>query len=117
MRHRHHRSGAVLLAVFGLLERTGHAFVAPSLRPSSANRRWVFHDNSRCHHAQQQRPQAGALSMAWSAEERMEIIEGLADWQERDIDGVGAADVKILTESSPTAGTQVPPQMHTGNAF
>lgn len=55
--------------------------------------------------------------MAWSAEERMEIIEGLADWQERDIDGVGAADVKILTESSPTAGTQVPPQMHTGSAF
>lgn len=42
--------------------------------------------------------------MAWSAEERTEIIGALADWQERDPDGVGAADIKILTESSPTAG-------------
>eukprot|EP00752_Nemacystus_decipiens_P010604 g9442.t1 len=41
--------------------------------------------------------------MAWSAEERMEIIQDLSDWQERDIDGVGAADIKVLTESSPTA--------------
>lgn len=55
--------------------------------------------------------------MAWSAEERMEIIEGLADWQERDVDGVWEADVKILTESSPTAGTQVQLQMHTGRVW
>ncbi|CAM9383038.1 unnamed protein product [Scytosiphon promiscuus] len=41
--------------------------------------------------------------MAWSAEERTEILRGLADWQERDVDGIGAADVKILKESSPTA--------------
>lgn len=52
--------------------------------------------------------------MVWSAEERMEIKQGLADWQERDVDGVGAADIKILTESSPTAGTSVRLQMATG---
>lgn len=52
--------------------------------------------------------------MAWSAEERTEIIQGLADWQERDVDGIGAADVKILTESSPTAGTYTGSTADTG---
>eukprot|EP00903_Cladosiphon_okamuranus_P009404 g8968.t1 len=101
MRHRHHRSGAVLLAGFGLLESTGYAFVAPPPRPSP-NFPW-FHDLAANAVYPGQQHRAGALSMAWSAEERTEIIQGLADWQERDVDGVGAADVKILTESSPTA--------------
>jgi len=88
MKHRH----LGLLASYGLLAREGFAFLAPSPRSPSAHRRGTDHHDS------------PALSMAWSAEERTEILRGLVDWQERDLEGVGAAGVKILTESSPTAG-------------
>ena len=97
-----------LLAWCGLLARSGFAFLGSS--PSAHRRQAVHHhdSNSRFGRAASQRPPgAAALSMAWSAEERTEILRGLVDWQERDLDGVGAAGVKILTESAPTAGLKV----------
>lgn len=97
MKRRQAYSSAVLIAGHGLLASPSQAFVAPSPCSSSANR----------HERHQHRVSINAntaLSMAWGPAEKAEILSGLVDWQERDVDGVGAADVQILTESSPTAG-------------
>lgn len=47
------------------------------------------------------------MSMSsWTPDERVEILRDLAEWQERD-EAIGAAGIKILSESSPTAGTTI----------
>ncbi|CAM9099157.1 unnamed protein product [Ectocarpus sp. 4 AP-2014] len=95
MKRRQVYSSAVLIAGYGLLASPSQAFIAPSPCSSSANR----HERHRYRVSNANT----ALSMAWGPAEKAEILSGLIDWQERDVDGVGAADVQILTESSPTA--------------
>lgn len=40
---------------------------------------------------------------SWSSEERVEIVRSLVEWQEKDA-FVAEAGIKILTDSTPTAG-------------
>ncbi|CAM9247126.1 unnamed protein product [Ectocarpus fasciculatus] len=96
MKRRQAYSSAVLIVGYGLLASPSQAFVAPSPPCSSGASR---HER---HHSRASKANT-ALAMAWGPAEKAEILSGLVDWQERDADGVGAADIQILTESSPTA--------------
>lgn len=46
------------------------------------------------------------MCSSWSPEERIELVKDLAEWQERD-EEIGAAGIKILTETSAPGGEQI----------
>lgn len=111
MKRGHPCSGTTLLAGYSLLACVGCAFVVklpPPATPVAAaasrvSRLGLVGTSSRPRLGRQTCHVAMAAS-SWSSEERARLLGSLADWQERD-ELIGAADIKILKESSPTAGT------------
>lgn len=78
--------GTILLEVsLCLLGSLGNAFIFPAATVSSKN------------------GAVGHLKMSWSADERVEMLRNLVEWQEKDKE-IEAAGIKILTETSAPGG-------------
>lgn len=110
MKRRHPCSGTTLLAGYSLLACVGYAFVVklpPPATPvaSAASRvsRLGLKGTSSRPRLGRQTCHVSMSGSSWSSEERAKMLGSLADWQERD-ELIGAADIKILKESSATAG-------------
>lgn len=86
MKHLHPCGGIIVLEVcLCLLVRLGNAFIFP---PGT-----VLPKNG----------VVGHLKMSWSADERVEMLRNLVEWQEGDKE-LEAAGIKILTETSAPGG-------------
>lgn len=115
MQRRHRSRGSVLLTSWFLLSRKIYAFVAtsPGFPLHGANRccalRKATIPQTRYQPLRQREQQdtVAALAMmsssSWSENDRVELVRGLVQWQEGN-QLIGEAGIKILTESSPTAG-------------